>query len=660
MATIRSWAALRAYMSVDTDNPALLKAQYRAFARQIPLMYVMLMINAWLLASTHMALAPRWLTVYMPALMSLVCLWRCITWWRGDPRDPDTATARRALLRTNVLAWPITAVFICWSLALFPYGDSHTQSHVAFFMAVTVIGVLLCLMHVRPAMLVTAASVNGIFVLFFIASGVSTFIAMAINVALVTTTLVVMLLRQYEDFTQLVRAREHAEALGSENLRLANLDSLTGLPNRRWFFSTLEAVCADAEADGTRFAVGILDLDGFKPVNDLYGHAVGDRLLAQVGERLAALRDAHIHFARLGGDEFALIIEDMDDDEARLTFGRRVCEELRRPFHLHDTTLQIAASMGMVIYPDLAGDAVDLYERADYALYDGKRNHPGTVSLFSARMRAQIQRDALIEQALRKADLGHELSVHFQPIVDTAQRRTLAFEALARWHHPALGEVSPAEFIPVAERAGLISPLTRTLLAKALATTAGWPEQIGLSFNLSAHDLGTSEEVLRLEKVIADSGVETARIDLEITETAVMHDMEQVQWAVRRLRATGCGVTLDDFGTGFSSLSQLHALPLTRIKIDRRFVSGIHRNPTSLKIVKSLLALSRDMGLGCVIEGVETREELAVLEDLGGSTMQGHLFSHPLPVEGAAEWLARERHAPGRWHPGIGTDCLLW
>ncbi len=655
MPSVRPWIALRTYMSVDTGNPALLKAQYRAFARQIPLMYVMLMINAWLLASTHLHLAPRWLTLYLPAAMSLVCLSRCITWWRSDPDRANVETARNALRRTNILAWPITGVFICWSLLLFPYGDSHTQSHVAFFMAVTVIGVLLCLMHVRPAMLVTAASVNGIFVVFFIASGVPTFTAMAINVALVTTTLVIMLLRQYDDFVLLVRSREQAEVLGAENLRLANLDSLTGLPNRRWFFATLDAECADAEAEGARFAVGILDLDGFKPVNDLYGHAVGDRLLAQVGERLAALRSAHVHFARLGGDEFALIIRDMAGDEDSIAFGRQVCEELRRPFVLHDTTLQIAASMGMVIYPDLAADAVDLYERADYALYHGKRNHPGSVSLFSTRLRDQIQRDALIEQALRKAELDQELSVHFQPIVDAPRHRTLAFEALARWTHPALGDVPPSRFIPIAERAGLISHLTRSVLRKALAAAKAWPDGIGLSLNLSAHDLGSNEEVLRLVALIGASGVAAHRIDLEITETAVMHDMEQVQWAVRQLRDLGCGVTLDDFGTGFSSLSQLHALPLTRIKIDQRFVSGIHHNPTSLKIVKSLLALSRDMGLACVIEGVETQEELAVLTDLGGNTMQGYLFSPPLPAEAIPAWLAS---APG---DRDGTPaCTLW
>ncbi|WP_211369002.1 putative bifunctional diguanylate cyclase/phosphodiesterase [Pseudoxanthomonas jiangsuensis] len=633
-------ARMRAFMSVSADDPALLKAQYQAFSGQIPLMYAMLLVNTWLLASTHIGIAPRWLVTGVPLLFTPVCALRCIQWWRGRHQAMDAAGALRALRRTNRLVWPLAAGFAAWSLALYPYGDAYTRSHVAFYMAVTIIGVLLCLMHVRPAMLAAAAVVNLAFVAFFATTGVPTFTAMTVNVALVTTTLVGMLLRQYDGFTELVRARLQAEALGGENLRLANLDSLTGLPNRRAFFAELEAACARARERGSRFAVGILDLDGFKPVNDLYGHAVGDRLLEQVGVRLSALVGGRAHLARLGGDEFALIIEDIADDASCAAFARHLCTELRAPFPLQDNSLQVAASMGLVVYPDLATNASDLYEHADYALYQGKRHQRGGVSLFSTRHQHRIQQDAAIEQALRKADLEAELSVVFQPIVDTASRRTLAFEALARWHSPAMGTVSPAEFIPVAERTGLITQLTRVLLAKALDAAATWPEAVGLSFNLSIHDLGSEEEVARLVRLVLDSGVHPARIDLEITETAVMQDMEQAQWAAGQLRGLGCGVTLDDFGTGFSSLSRLLALPLTRIKIDRRFVSGIQHSPASLKIVRSLLALSRDMELGCVIEGVEGEEELAILRELGGSLMQGYLFARPMPAADVPAWLA--------------------
>ena len=631
---------------MTSGDPALLKAQYRAFAGQLPLMYALLVANTWLLAWTHMAHAPPWLTVGAPALLTLSCLVRFAQWWRGRGQVPDPAQARRALVWSTRLAWPLALAFTLWALALFPYGDAYARSHVAFYMATSATVIQLYMMHLRPAMLGVAIIFNGGFVLFFATTGEPTFVAMALGVALMTFGVVSTLLRQYRRFTALVGARLHAERLGAENLRLANIDSLTRLPNRRAFFATLTEACARADANGTRLAVGIIDLDGFKPINDLHGHLAGDRLLRQVGRRLARLADGRVHLARLGGDEFALIAEDLGDDAAYVAFARHVCAQLREPFQLQDMALQVTATMGLVLYPDLAGHAEDLYERADYALYHGKRQHRGGVSLFSADHHHRIQHEAAIEQALRNADLEAQLSVAFQPIMCMATGKALAFEALARWTHPQLGPVSPADFIPVAERAGLVNRITRALLRKALAEARRWPEAVGLSFNLSMHDLGSGEDLAGLLELIERSGVHPARIDMEITETAVLHDTAQLQRATGQLRGLGCGVSLDDFGTGFSSLSQLLALPLTKIKIDRRFVTGIPDKPTSMKIVRSLLALSRDMELGCVIEGVETREELAVLRELGGNLMQGYLFARPMPAEAVRAWLESAQRAP--------------
>lgn len=639
-------ARLRELMSVASGEPALLKAQYRAFSSQLPLMYLLVVANTWLLAATHLARAPLWLSLGGPLLLTPVCLVRSLHWSRARRQPPDTERARQALTWTGRLAWPMALTFTLWPLALFPYGDAYTRSHVAFFMVTTAVVTMLCLMHVRPAMLTIAVVINAGFILFFAFTGQPTFLAMAISVALMTFTLVSTLLHQYRRFTDLVGARLRAETLGAENLRLANLDSLTRLPNRRAFFGALARACERADARGSRLAVGIIDLDGFKPVNDLHGHAAGDRLLRHVGRRLSQLADGRIHLARLGGDEFAMIAEDLGQDADYVAFARQVCARLREPFQLHDLSLQVTATMGLVLYPDLARHAEDLYERADYALYHGKRQHRSGVSLFSTEHHRRIQHEAAIEQALRNADLEAQLSLAFQPIMCVASGKPLAFEALARWSHPGLGQVSPADFIPVAERAGLVHGLTRTLLGKALAEAARWPEPVGLSFNLSMHDLGSAEELARLLELIERSGVHPARIDLEVTETAVFSDTVQLQRAAGQLRGLGCGVSLDDFGTGFSSLSQLLALPLTKIKIDRRFVAGIEDKPTSMKIVRSLLTLSRDMELGCVIEGVETAEELAVLRELGGELMQGYLFARPMPAAEVPAWLARNARAP--------------
>lgn len=251
----------------------------------------------------------------------------------------------------------------------------------------------------------------------------------------------------------------------------------------------------------------------------------------------------------------------------------------------------------------------------------------------------QLIRQGMIEQALRQVDIEHEFSLVFQPVIDLRSRRTVAFEALARWSSPALGEVPPCQFIPIAERIGLINRLTTHLLGKALMIASNWPAHICLSFNLSTHDCASDEIAGQIVEIIEVSNFDARRLDLEITETAIMQDVVQVQHTIDRFCQLGCGVALDDFGTGYSSLSQLLSLAFTKIKIDRTFVTGINKNPTSYKIVKSLVALSRDMQLECIIEGVETREELEALISLGCFFVQGYYFSRPMHHSHINNWL---------------------
>jgi len=365
-------------------------------------------------------------------------------------------------------------------------------------------------------------------------------------------------------------------------------------------------------------------------INDLYGHAAGDQLLIEVGRRLNALIGDDIQVARLGGDEFALLVEaDLSNCEL-LVLGEAICQSISEQFVIGDTTMQISASIGVAVYPDLACCPRTLYERADYALYHCKKTKRGQVALFSNEQIAEIEDALKVEATLRTADLEKELATFFQPIVDVTNGKVVAFEALARWENPELGMVSPSIFIPIAERTGLIGELTRILLRKALGAALQWPDHIRLSFNLSNHDIGSVNGVKNIIAIIDNSNVDPKRIDLEITETAVMGDFDQATVAINQLKAFGCGIALDDFGTGYSSLSQLHSLPLTKIKIDRSFVDGLDRNPTSYKIVKSLLTLSRDMDLNCVTEGVESEAELSIVAQLGGTLVQGHYFSPAL------------------------------
>lgn len=598
------------------------------------------MANSWAVAVTHVTHAPVWLAIAIPAVFNIVCGVRAIHWFRMAGKTVTPEVAHRELSRTNVLAVVISIGFVTWSFSLFQYGDAHSKSHVCFYMAITVISCIFCLMYLRSAAVMVTIVVNGAFIAFFASTGEPTFIAIAINILLVCMCMLWILSINYHNFAKMIRSQEETQSLSDANFKLANLDSLTELPNRRAFLAYLHASLETSRANATRLAMGIIDLDGFKPVNDLYGHSTGDRLLIAVGKRLSNLGTGkQIYLSRLGGDEFAFVISDADSEQAILESGNSICAALHAPFDLSDSTVVISGTVGISVFPDTSATAEQLFDCADYALFHGKRWKRGSSTLFTTAHHDLIHRDARIEQALKRIDLQQELSVVFQPIVTIDDGRPVGFEALARWTNPALGQVSPDQFIPVAERAGIVNTLTQHLLKASLAYACQWPAQLRLSFNLSAHDLNSAESVLSLVTIIRKSSFAASRLDLELTETAFAHDFEQVRQSVDMLRMLGCGIVLDDFGTGYSSLTQLHALPLTKIKIDRSFVTGLHDAPASYKIVKSLLTLSGDMGLDCVIEGVETECERAALQQLGASFAQGYFYSPPLAADQVFDFI---------------------
>jgi diguanylate cyclase (GGDEF)-like protein len=640
MSVFRLPKVVNEVLKVRSDNPDLLKAQYRAFSSQMPMMYFILLSSSWVLAITHIHSSPLVLTVCVPLLFTFLCGLRMIFWLRNRSISPTTEIAHAAMTRTNRLAVGIAIAFTGWSFMLAPYGDAYQQSYVAFYMAITVISCIFCLMYLRSAAVIVTAIVNGAFIVFFISFGDPIFIAVAVNVALVCAGMISVLLTNYRNFEQMIISQHRSKALSDENLRLANVDSLTDLPNRRAFFSNLEFELTKAKSVGSRVALGLIDLDGFKPINDLYGHSAGDRLLVEVGKRLLVLPEG-LKAYRLGGDEFAIIAAHSSNDDQFLSAANALIERLHHPFDMVEANVKISASMGIAIYPDLASTPERLFDQADYALYHAKSTRRGSAILFNANHESQINIDARIEQALKQADVSKELSLTFQPIMDIRWGKPIGFEALARWESPTLGQVSPAQFFPIAERAGIVGLLTRPLLRKALEAASQWDRNIRLSFNLSAHDLNSNESALLLISIIESGNFDADRIDFEITETAFTHDFAQVKRSIEMLRSLGCGISLDDFGIGYSSLTRLHSLPFTKIKVDRSFVVNLDKKPASYKIVKSVLALSRDMGLQCVVEGVETQGELAVLQKLGATFVQGYIYSPPLLDSEVVEFIAK-------------------
>ena len=615
---------------VPTGNAELSRAQYDAFAKQIPLLYLLLTTNTIAVATSYVKVAPFWLTVALPAVLCLTCILRLVKWLNRSRKQPTDEMVLKQLRQTNRLAVVISTAFTTWGLILYGYGDAYAHGHVAFYMAVTVIGCIFCLMHMRSAAIIVTLIVNIPFIIFFLLQPQTSLKAMALNLVFVSVAMIIVLLIYSRDFARLVESRSETRRLGDENFRIANLDSLTGLANRRWFFAELTKLHEQAKATGGAFAIGIIDLDGFKPVNDTYGHMTGDRVLTEAAQRLKEACGDDIILARLGGDEFGFIVSGSPTRDELRWLGAAISDIIRLPYAVGSSQALLGSSIGVAGYPQSAADPQALFERADYALYHAKRHQRGQMVIFSTEHEEQIRSHSVIEQALQNADLDAELSHGFPADRRYHHRPGPAFEALARWHSPTLGHVSPDRFIPVAERAGLVRGVTKTLLKKALAALAQWPADIRMSFNLSAHDLSDSETVVQIIAIINRSRVDPKRIDFEITETAVSHDFKQAQAAIQTFKALGAGISLDDFGTGYSALSHVHRLPLDKIKVDRSFITDIGSNPVSLKIVKSLTALCTDMGLDCIIEGVETAAQLAILRDLGCRLVQGYYFAQPM------------------------------
>lgn len=639
---------------VPADNPDLTRAQFAAFSKQMPLLYFILMTNTIAVAYTYVNVAPDWLTMIVPSVLTMLAGLRTFWWLRQRRLVRSDADILRNLRATNWLTLPIGAGFTAWSFALYPYGDPFAKSQVAFYMAVTVIGCIFSLMHLRSAALIVTLIVDVPYVLFFFATGEPTLKAIAVNNLLVSGAMVTVLFIYYRDFADLVASRKSllaqqaaTQALSDENFRLANLDSLTELPNRRRFFAELSNAFADAERRGVRVAVGIIDLDGFKPINDNYGHSVGDRVLIEAGRRIREVCEGfgpqRVELARLGGDEFGLVVCGDPDGADLMRLGERIGSQVRLPYQLDTAHTGLSCSIGFALLPDSATTWEALYECADYSLYHAKRHLRGRTVIFSSELEAEIRSRGVIENLLRTADFSTEMDLVFQPIVDAMSEHTAGFEVLTRWRSARLGLVSPADFIPAAERIGLIRPLTQALLVRALATARTWPDHIRLSFNLSAHDVCAAEGILPLISIIEKSGLPPHRIDFEITETAVTFDFVRAQQSIATLKAMGCGISLDDFGTGYSSLSHVHRLPLDKIKVDRSFVSDINENPVSHKIIKSLTGLCDDMEIACVVEGVETRAQLDSLRRLGCDFIQGYYFARPMPGDAISDYLAKER-----------------
>jgi diguanylate cyclase (GGDEF)-like protein/PAS domain S-box-containing protein len=411
---------------------------------------------------------------------------------------------------------------------------------------------------------------------------------------------------------------------------LAHHDALTSLPNRSYFNARVDQEIASL-AGGESLAVLCLDLDRFKEVNDLFGHAAGDTVLQTVASRVTAVLGERQIMARLGGDEFAILMPGVRNPQAAGRFAEAILEALRETSDTPETN-SISTSIGIAICPDDATDRESLLSHADTALYRAKTDGRNTYRFFEAAMGAAVRERRMLEHDLRMAIARNELRLVYQPQTGVHDEVMTGFEALLRWKHPARGEISPAVFIPIAEESGTILEIGDWVIKTACREAASWEQPLTVAVNVSAVQLYNPDFVQQLHQTLLDTGLSPRRLEIEITETALVRDFNRALTTLRLIKALGVRIAMDDFGTGYSSLSNLRAFPFDKIKIDGSFIKSVNSNEQAATIVRAVLGLGRGLGLPVLAEGVETAAELQFLRDELCDEVQGYLLGRPAAI----------------------------
>jgi diguanylate cyclase (GGDEF)-like protein len=440
-----------------------------------------------------------------------------------------------------------------------------------------------------------------------------------------------------DEFHRVATFASDLAAIAIRQQRRAQLDPLTGLLNRGSFHEKLASVTQAAWPGSSNFAVLFLGLDRFKQVNDLYGHAAGDQLLAEVGRRLQSQLGAGEHAGRMGGDEFAVLISSPLNQQESEQVAMRILEALRTPHHVNGQELGVTASCGVSLFPEHSLLASGLLEAADKAMSQVKRHGGNHVSVFVPGNQRHVSDRLHLEHGLGQALGNGEFQLVYQPMVNM-QGKLDGMEALLVWNHPQRGRIAPKDFIPVAEETGLIVPIGAWVLREACMQGARWLKtgHLGLcvSVNASAVQFERDDFVDTVAAVLAESEFPAARLELEVTESFVMRDVEAASMRMAALRKLGIRIAIDDFGTGYSSLSYLSRLPVDALKIDQSFVRGIQDPSGSLPVVQTIVRLAHNLNLLVVVEGVETVQELDLLRLVGCDKVQGHLYGYALDERG--------------------------
>lgn len=442
-----------------------------------------------------------------------------------------------------------------------------------------------------------------------------------------------------EDITERVTAEEEIRIL-------ASFDPLTHLPNRRFFMNEVNRLLGGVDGLDP-CAVLFVDLDNFKDVNDTLGHAIGDKLLCSIALRMRSRMPEKGMVCRFGGDEFVIVVPGKMRRRDCKALAEKLISEISKPMTIDGHQLTVGASIGIAQCPANGRDYNHLLKVSDVALYDAKARGRGCYSFYTDELGDIIRDRRSLENDLRRAMDRGQLQLHFQPLVDMKRNKITTCEALLRWNHPERGAISPAIFIPVAEEIGIISQIGQFVLEEATRQCTSWPSDVSVAVNVSSLQFQQSDVCSVIAEALEHSGLSACRLEVEVTESAMLDNVAETTTTLSRLAKTGVRISLDDFGTGFSSLSYLHTLPLDKVKIDRSFIENIHDDTRSLVLLSGVAHLANELGLAVVIEGVETAEQMHLLcEKVHVDEMQGYLFGRAMPAGDIRELLQAQRSKP--------------
>jgi len=442
------------------------------------------------------------------------------------------------------------------------------------------------------------------------------------------------LLGMVQNFRDITERKKYTESIK----HLAYHDHLTGLPNRLMFNNIAKKSLDNVIVVGKKELMALLyfDLDGFKYINDNFGHSIGDKMLKKITERLKDTVSINESLSRLGGDEFALLITNVKDIEEVSQIAEDINKIFKDPFHIDGVELFVTASIGISLYPFDGLDVETLLKHADIAMYQAKKGTKNTYKYFSDKLKKDFSRRVLVEYHLRNALENDELSIHYQPKINIKSGMIEGMEALLRWENPVLGKVSPVEFIPIAEETGLIIPIGKWVLYQTCLQNKNWQEKgylpMRLAVNLSGVQLQQHNFVEMVEEILVETGLSANFLELEITESIALENLEGHLKIIEQLKKKGISISLDDFGTGYSSLSYLKKLPIDCLKMDKSFINDICKDKTNEAIASAIITMAHHLKLQVTAEGVETEEQLSILKNYDCDHLQGYLFSRPLPA----------------------------